>query len=132
MEVLQDIDRELAWFLLERVENKQYTWTYSEVADALSERLGRTINAHFHLSRPLGTVLLLCFDLDLPLISAVVRHGGTNRQTIGHGFYELACEVKPQYKTMDSFQAWQQELALVRACKDWSPLRNYLTRASSN
>jgi len=74
MEVLQDIDLELAWFLLERVENKQYTWTYSEVAGALSQRLGRTVNAHFHLSRPLGTVLLLCFDLELPLISAIVRH----------------------------------------------------------
>ena len=103
MENFTDIDYELACFLLECVEQKRYTWTYAEVAEVLSERLNRPVNAHFHLNHPLGKVVYLCFDLDLPFLSAIVRH-----------------------KAMEPYRAWQQELALVRSCRDWSPLRRAL------
>ena len=85
MEDFTDIDYELACFLLECVEQKRYTWTYAEVAKVLSERLNRPVNAHFHLNHPLGKVVYLCFDLELPFLSAIVRHGGINRRTIGSG-----------------------------------------------
>ena len=127
MEDFSDIDLELARFLLECAEEKRYTWTYAEVAEVLSRRLNRGVNAHFHLNHPLGKVVWLCFELKLPFLSAIVRHSGTNRQTIGSGFYDLACELKPQYKMMEPYRAWQQELALVRACKDWSPLREAIS-----
>lgn len=126
MEDFTDIDYELACFLLECVEQKRYTWTYAEVAEVLSERLNRPVNAHFHLNHPLGKVVYLCFDLELPFLSAIVRHGGINRRTIGSGFYELARELRPQYKAMEPYRAWQQELALVRSCRDWSSLRRAL------
>lgn len=124
---LKDIDIELAKFLLAKVEEHGYKWTYKEVAIELSKRLGRPVNAHLNLTRPLGNVMELCFDLNLPLITAIVFRGGT-KENVGDGFYKLACELKPQYKTIEPFQAWKQELALIRQCGDWSALRNYLNK----
>lgn len=83
----------------------------------------------FGLRHPLGKVLELCFDLRLPLLSALLyKNTGGKRQGAGEGFYTLACEYKPQYRDMTPFDAWKQELALIRACKDWTPLRNYLDK----
>lgn len=127
---LKDIDIELAKLLLEQVERegaRDLNWTYEDVASELSKRLGRPINAHFGLRVPLGVVMELCFDLDLPLITAIVRRKGT-KEGVGDGFYTLARELRPQYKTMEPFQAWKQELDLIRQCGDWSALRNYLNK----
>lgn len=124
---LKDIDIELAKFLLAQVEEHCYKWTYKEVAIELSKRLGRPVNAHLNLTHPLGNVMELCFDLNLPLITAIVFRGGT-KENVGDGFYKLACELKPQYKAIEPYQAWKQELALIRQCRDWSALRNYLNK----
>ena len=67
MEDFSDIDLELARFLLECAEEKRYTWTYAEVAEVLSRRLNRPVNAHFHLNHPLGKMVWLCFDAPLSL-----------------------------------------------------------------
>lgn len=127
----KDIEIELAKYLLEKVENGKYpsTYTYKEAALELEKRLGRPVNAHFGLRHPLGKVLELCFDLRLPLLSALLyKNTGGKRQGAGEGFYTLAREYKPQYRDMTPFDAWKQELALIRACKDWTPLRNYLDK----
>ena len=125
----KDIDIELAKYLLEKVDGKKNSWTYTykDGAQEMEKRLGRPINAHFGLSHPLGSVAEICFDLDLPLLTALVRHDG-QKETIGEGFYGIACELKPQYKEVEPFQAWKQELAQIRQCEDWSALRNYLNR----
>ena len=124
-----DIDIELAKFLLEKVDGKENSWTYTykEVAKEMENRVGRPINPHFGLSHPLGVVAEICFDLDLPLLTALVRHEG-KKESIGEGFYSIACELKPQYKDVEPFKAWKQELAQIRQCKDWSALRDYLNR----
>lgn len=126
---LSDIDIELAKFLLGKVDGKKntMTFTYKEVAGEMEKRLGRPVNAHFGLSNPLGKVVELCFEFDLPLLSALVRHEG-KKESIGEGFYSIACEFKPQYKAIEPYQAWKQELALIRQCRDWSALRNYLNK----
>lgn len=127
----KDIEIELAKYLLEKVEGVKYpsTYTYKEAALELEKRLCRPINPHFSLRYPLGKVLELCFDLKLPLLSALLyKNTGGKQQGAGEGFYTLACEFKPQYKDMPPFDAWKQELALIRACKDWTPLRNYLDK----
>ena len=69
----------------------------------------------------------LCFDLDLPLITAIVRRKGT-KEGVGDGFYALACDLKPQYKELEPLKAWKQELMQIRQCDDWSALRDYLNR----
>ena len=130
MAELKDIDIELAKLLLEQVEKegaRDLNWTYEDVASELSKRLGRSINAHFGLRVPLGVVMELCFDLDLPLITAIVRRKGT-KEGVGDGFYALACDLKPQYKELEPLKAWKQELMQIRQCDDWSALRDYLNR----
>lgn len=125
--MLKDIERELAEMLLDNVLSKKGKPTYKEVAIELEKRLGRTVNAHYSLSNPLGKVSNICFELGLPLISARVIHSsGINAQVIGGGFYEMACELKPQYKLMTPMEAWKSELRLIEKCQDWYKLRNYL------
>ena len=46
----------------------------------------------------------------------------------GEGFYKIACELKPMYKTMSDEEVWNLEKKLVRECKDWDKLRTYITR----
>lgn len=130
--MLKDIERELAEILLDNVLSKKGKPTYKEVAIELERRLGRSVNAHYSLSNPLGKISSICFDLGLPLISARVIHStGTNAQVIGGGFYELACDLKPQYKTMSPMDAWKAELQLIRNCQEWYKLRNYLDGIST-
>lgn len=128
--MLKDIERELAEILLDNVLSKKGKPSYKEVAIELEKRLGRSVNAHYSLSNPLGTVSSICYDLGLPLISARVIHSsGINAQVIGGGFYELACALKPQYKAMSPMEAWKAELRLIEKCDEWYKLRNYLDGA---
>lgn len=124
---LKDIDRALAAFLLTNIQEKRGKPSYSDVAKALSAQLGRKINPHYNLAGPLGTVSTLCYELGLPLISAHVIYSGINNlKQIGEGFYPLACELKPEYKSMDPIAVWKHELRLIESCSDWSRLQNYL------
>ena len=66
MKMLKDIERELAEILLDNVLSKKGKPTYKEVAIKLENRLGRSVNAHYSLSNPLGKVSSICFDLGLP------------------------------------------------------------------
>ena len=129
---LKDIDKALALLLIEKTQNRQGNSTYKEVAQELSNRLGYTINPHYGLSAPLRAVSTLCCELGLPLLSArVVRSGSTNLQMVGDGFYSIACELKPQYKNMDSVSAWKTEIKLIRECTDWSKMLDYLSGCDS-
>lgn len=127
MKQLKDIDRELAKVLLEAVERKEFRVTYKEVAERISPRLGRTVNPHYELASPLGTVSSLCHELELPLISAMVRYSDAkSANAVGEGFYPLACELKPEYKHRDPVEVWREELDRIRKCQEWHRLRNYL------
>lgn len=124
---LKDLDRKLADILLDNVINKRGYPTYKEVAEELSKRLNRKINAHYNLAFPLGNVSSLCFELDLPLISArVIYSGATSSQAVGEGFYPFACEFRPEYRTMTPVDVWKNELRLIRDCTHWHRLREYL------
>lgn len=132
MAKLKDIDKALALLLVEKAQKKQGNSTYKEIAQELSDRLGYTVNPHYGLSAPLCAVSTLCYELGLPLLSArVVRSGSTNLQTVGDGFYSLACELKPEYKNMDSVSAWKTEIKLIRECTNWSKLLDYLSGHNS-
>jgi len=73
----------------------------------------------------------LCFELGLPLISArVIYSGATSAKNIGEGFYPLACELKPEYKSMEPIAVWKNELKLIRECDNWERLKKYLDGVS--
>lgn len=127
MQKLNDIEWQLADFLVENELNKRGNSTYTEIAEELSRRLHRNINEHFGLRYPLGNVSDLCFSLGLPLISArVIYKDATKTQAVADGFYSFACGYRPEYKSMKPIDAWKSELSLIRACKDWQQLRDYL------
>ena len=85
---LKQLDRELAAILLEAVQRREFNLTYKEVAARLSQRIGRKVNPHFGLANALGAVSICCFELGLPLISAIVRYSGAsnNISAVGEGF----------------------------------------------
>ncbi len=131
MRQLKDFDRKLAKVLLEAVERKEFRVTYKEVAERVSPRLGHTVNPHYELAYPLGTVSSLCHELGLPLISAMVRYSNAkSANAVGEGFYPLACELKPEYKGHDPVVVWREELDQIRKCQEWHRLRDYLDGAT--
>lgn len=133
MSELKEIDVALAEILLDYVLEKKGTLTYKEVAEKLEQKLGKQINPHYSLSTPLGNVSRLCFQLGLPLISAIVIYSGTtNADVVGKGFYPFACELRPEYKTMSPKEAWKQERSLIRECTEWHRLNAYLYGASAS
>lgn len=127
MSELKDIDIELAKFLLEKAEEKRGLCTYKGVAEELSKRLGRTVNPYRNLTKPLGNVMELCYNMGLPLITVMVRHSG-GKETVGEGFYKLACDLRPEYKNLSPDAVLQEEIYKVWKCQDWSALKNYLNK----
>lgn len=127
MPEFKEIDCALAEILLDNVLKKKGNLTYKEVAEKLSQKLGKQINPHYNLSVPLGNVSTLCFQLGLPLISAIVIYSGsTNADAVGAGFYPFACELRPEYKSLSPKEAWKQERARIRECTEWPRLETHL------
>ena len=126
-----DIDYALAKLLLNRIQTKKGKITYGECAEELSAVLGKNINAHFNLTVPLGHVCDMCFENGVPFLTAfVVYKNDIQGAKTGQGFYKIACDYRPEYKSMKPIDAWKAELAKVRQCKDWSALSAYLERHS--
>lgn len=125
--MLKDIEKELALLLVSNVENKQMNLTYKEVADILTQKLGRPIDAYRNLNKPLETVARICAELNLPIITVrVIRSNGTSSKMAGEGFHRIACELKPEYKNWTETDAWKNENKLVRECRDWNRLKGYV------
>lgn len=103
MQELKDIDYALARILLDSVVNKAGRLTYKEIAEQLSKKLGRKINAHYNLAVPLGNVSNLCFSMGLPLISAtVIYSNATSAAVVGEGFYPMGLRTTPRVQILNS------------------------------
>ncbi len=124
MTILNQAERELAQIILEYILNNRGKLTYKEATQELSKRLGTSVNPHFDLSSPLGNISTLCFELGLPLVSAYVTYANpkTIDAAVSKGFYILACDLTPKYRTMSPGMAWKQELKAIQDCTDWSQL----------
>lgn len=131
MQELKDIDYALARILLDSVVNKTGRLTYKEIAEQLSVKLGRKINAHYNLTIPLVNVSSLCFSMGLPLLSAnAVYSNATSVSTaVGEGFYSMACELRPEYRALTPVEAWKSERKRILQCKDWDKLDSFLSKA---
>ena len=122
-------DLALARVLYQSVKNKCYRMTYSECAEEMTKLLGEKVNAHGGLRMPLYHVGGLCHELNLPLITAIVRLKSANSSAqVGEGFYKMACEFNPEYKAMEPVDTWKTEMGRVQQCKDWDILDEYLKR----
>ena len=129
MKNYQEIDFVLARVLYRSVTSKCYNMTYSECAEEMTKLLGEKVNAHGGLRMPLYHVGDLCHELNLPLITAIVRLKNVKTTVqIGEGFYTMACEFHPEYKVMEPVDAWKTELNLVKQCKNWKILDEYLKK----
>jgi len=120
-------DLALARVLYQSVNNRCFRMTYSECAEEMTKILGQKVNAHGGLRMPLYHVGALCNELNLPLITAIVRLKSANSSIqVGEGFYKMACEFHPEYNSMEPIDAWKTEISRIQQCKDWNILDQYL------
>ena len=123
---LTPLERIIARILVESAINKAGSYSYSELSELLEKKHGEKVNPHYGLSIPLGNVAILCNELGLPLLSVRVQYKNDKTNKTASGFYDIACELKPYYKTMNPNEVRNKELQLTRECKNWEPLLNYL------
>ena len=125
MPLTKDIDIALAEYMYEEFIVKGVQHTYKDAAAVLSKRLGRHIDPHMGLPHPLGRLSAFCFtELGLPLISVGIF--SAESKVPGEGFYRIACDYRSEYNTMTPIEAQKTEKRLIRECKDWHRLRDYL------
>ena len=126
---LKNDDYAVARVLLDSVLNKEGRVTYEEVAARVSVERGCSVNPHYGLSDSLGRVSELCCDLGLPMLSVTVIYKGISKKDkVAEGFYDKACELRPEYIKMSPKEAWTTELERMRKCTEWDRLIRYLEK----
>ena len=120
-------DLALARVLYKTVKSGHYKITYSDCAEEMTKLLGEKVNAHGGLRMSLYHVGSLCHELNLPLITAIVRLKSANTSAqVGEGFYKMACEYCPEYRKMEPIDVLKTEMTRIEQRKDWSILDKYL------
>ena len=82
MSTLNEIERQFAEQLLLAVKNKEFSITYSDLAERIS-----TPVIPLNVGRNIENISTLCHELRLPLLSAMVVNKNTGNA--GEGFYPL-------------------------------------------
>ena len=127
MTVLTPIERIIAKLLVDSAIHKKGNYSYSEISEVIEKEYGETVNPHYGLSKPLGNIAILCNELGLPLLSVRVQYkNSTSSSRTAEGFYSIACELKPEYKSMEPNDVRRKELELTRTCTEWQRLLDYL------
>lgn len=109
----------LAEQLLLTVKNREINVEYNE--------LGGRITPSMHwrqVPKHIGEISKLCYELDLPFLSAKVISKGKNEA--GIGFYNLYIEYFPEAKKLTSRQVFKEECRKIRECTEWYKLADYL------
>jgi hypothetical protein len=123
---LSPVEKIIARLLVNSAINKTGNFTYSELSDILAKDYGENVNPHYGLSRPLGNVAILCSEMSLPLLSVRVHYKNDKTGKTAEGFYAIACELIPEYRSMSPNDVHQKELQRTRDCKDWQRMLDYL------
>ena len=128
MKILEYDERHyaLARLLCHFVTSGKYETTYGECSEILSKQLNRTISAYYHMGKLLLPVAKMCRDLELPLISAIVRHKTDGK--VGGNFYTMARALCPEYKGMSDEAILNTEMNRIISCNEWNQLDNYLKK----
>ena len=119
MTTLNDLERQYAQLLLKAVKNKEFTVTYSDLADrvdppAIPRNVGKNIE---HLS-------ILCHELGLPLLSAMVVNKATGHA--GEGFYSLYEKLGIPTDDRSEKELCHAEHIAIHDCKEWYKLEDAL------
>lgn len=98
---------------------------YGELSKIIEQKYGVYLNPHTIIPNIIGSISELCYDLELPLLSAVVVNKETQKP--GSGFYDVY-DKKTQIKG-NSFQEekiLKQTKREILECKNWGKLAEYL------
>lgn len=128
---LSPLERIIAKLLVNTAIQRKGNYSYSELADILDKQYGQKVNAHYGLAKPLGDIARICCQMGLPLLSARVQYKNDTAGKTAGGFYDIACELRPSYVSMDPKEVRRIELQATRECTDWSPLLFYLGEETS-
>ncbi|MCM3362258.1 HNH endonuclease [Niallia sp. MER TA 168] len=79
---------------------------------------------HRQVPRNIGVISELCYQLELPFLSAKVVTKGVN--VAGDGFYKLYTEYFPEAKKLTPKEVFSEELKKIRECTEWYKLVDYL------
>ncbi len=124
MTELNDVEKEIVKELLILMKNNQYTITYKELCDKLYENTKIKLNPHTELPRKLGKIGELCFELNLPMINAMVINANTKRP--GDGLKNLLLQLGKNIGLKNSEELFKEEKKHIRECSSWQYLADYL------
>ena len=105
--------------MLRAVKNKNLPITYSELASSISPPIH-----HRNVGRNIGQISILCHELDLPLLSAIVINKHTN--IVGEGFYGLLESIGRPTNGKTEKELYKLERKAILECKDWYRLEDHL------
>lgn len=91
------------------------------------KELGDRINPpvyHRNVPRNIGVISELCFQLDLPFLSAKVVNKDSH--IAGDGFYKLYIQYYPEAKSLTPKEVYKNECKKIRECNEWYKLADYL------
>lgn len=125
--LLTDTQKCLAIELLKLVTNSQLRIEYGELAQKVRRNYNINLNPHTEIPYIIGSISELCFDMNLPLISAVVVN--KNTQKPGAGFYDI---YDKKHNTHVKGNPIQEDKILkttkreILECNEWNKLAEYL------
>ena len=119
MTELNDTERQFAEQLLLAVKNREFTVTYGELA----ERVVPPANPR-NVGRNIENISILCHELGLPLLSAMV----VNKQSgkAGEGFYPLYEKLGIPIEGRTETELCYEEHTAIYDCTDWYKLEDAL------
>ena len=119
MSTLNEIERQFAEQLLLAVKNKEFSVTYSVLAERFS-----TPVIPLNVGRNIENISTLCHELGLPLLSAMVVNKNTGNA--GEGFYPLYEKLGIPTEGMSEKELCYKEQIAIRDCKEWYKLEDAL------
>ena len=112
---------EVAWALLELINNNTRSVTYSELSDMTESKP----SAYYEMRMLLDAINKRCDLLGLPYISAMVVNKGTGLP--GDGFRDLCIKEFGYDEALSTQDIVDLELDKILKCDRWGVLVNYLT-----
>lgn len=110
---LTDLEIDIGYKLIDLLKEKEYV-SYEELASYFGIRPD-------HISHQLGNIDMVCYRLEIPLISANVVNKGTNQPNI-EGFFKVLNECNIPVTQFESI------VKEARECKNWDRLSEELRK----
>lgn len=125
-----DLSNEQKWLAIELLEFASkgvVRVEYGELSKNIEQKYGINLNPHTVIPNIIGSISELCYDLDLPLLSAIVVNKDTQKP--GAGFYSV---YDKKHNTSIKGNHFLEEKILKQTkqdiinCQNWNKLAEYL------